>query len=818
MKISYNWLKDYLPVEIYSSKSMDTPQKLAGILTSVGLEVEDIHSFGDVNNSLNGLLIGEVITCIKHPDADKLRITTVNNGHGETLQIVCGAPNVAAGQKVILAPVGTTLYPAKGDPVKIKRAKIRGVESNGMLCAEDEIGIGSSHEGIIVLPADTKTGMAASDYYKSYSDFVFEIGLTPNRMDAMSHMGVAKDVCAFISHHDKIFVKPVSPFKNIFNSDNTSLEVNVSIENTEACSRYAGVTISGVAITHSPDWLQNKLKSIGIRPINNIVDITNFILHETGQPLHAFDADKIKGSKVIVKKLPVGTSFVTLDEKVRKLSNEDLMICNGNGEPMCFGGVFGGLESGVTERTTKVFLESAWFNPVSIRKTSLRHNLRTEAAIRFEKGVDISNTVNVLKRAALLIKEICGGEISSDIIDVYPVEKTQNVVTLQNVYLQKISGKNYPAETIKNILKGLNFSIVKEETDEITVAVPFSNPDINQPADIVEEIMRIDGLDNIEIPATIKISPATETGIDESRLKEKIASWLTGNGFSEIFTNSITNSKYFTENVLTSTVKIINSLSEDLNVLRPLMMPTGLESIAYNLNRKNSDLLFFEFGKIYSTSSPGKYTEKESLALFFTGNKKEVNWKGAAEKLDIYFIKGVCDNIFSIAGIKNYQFASIEKNELDECMAINLNGDIIAYSGSIKKTILDKFSIKQPVFYLYINWQTLVALTQNNNIAFVEIPKFPQVERDLSIIIDKKISYQSIKNSIAGLNLRELVSVKLFDVFENEKIGKSKKSLAISFTLSDKNKTLTDKETDEIMARIIHVIEKDWNAEIRRNA
>jgi phenylalanyl-tRNA synthetase beta chain len=817
MKISYNWLKDYLPIEIHSSKLMDTPQKLSGILTSVGLEVEDIHSFGDVNNSLNGLLIGEVITCIKHSDADKLKITTVNNGHGETLQVVCGAPNVAAGQKVVLAPVGTTLYPIKGDPIKIKKAKIRGVESNGMLCAEDEIGIGSSHEGIIVLPPDTETGMAASDYYKSYGDFVFEIGLTPNRMDAMSHMGVAKDVCAFISHHDKIFVKPVSPFKNIFKSDNTSLEINVSIENTEACSRYAGVTVSGVTITHSPEWLQNKLKSIGIRPINNIVDITNFILHETGQPLHAFDADKIKGSKVIVKKLPVGTSFVTLDEKVRKLSNEDLMICNGNGEPMCFGGVFGGLESGVTERTTKVFLESAWFNPVSIRKTSLRHNLRTEAAIRFEKGVDISNTVNVLKRAALLIKEICGGEISSDIIDVYPVEKTQNVVTLQNVYLQKISGKNYPAETIKNILKSLNFSIVKE-TDDITVAVPFSNPDINQPADLVEEIMRIDGLDNIEIPATIKISPATETGIDESRLKEKIASWLTGNGFSEIFTNSITNSKYFNENVLASTVKIINSLSEDLNVLRPSMMPTGLESIAYNLNRKNADLLFFEFGKIYSTSSPGKYAEKESLALFFTGHKKQANWQSTAEKMNIYFVKGVCDNIFSIAGIKNYQFASIEKDELDECMAINLNGDIIAYSGSIKKTILDKFSIKQPVFYLYINWQTLVSLTQNNNIAFVEIPKFPQVERDLSIIIDKKISYQSIKNSIEGLNLRELVSVKLFDVFENEKIGKTKKSLAISFTLSDKNKTLTDKETDEIMARIIHVMEKDWNAEIRKNA
>jgi phenylalanyl-tRNA synthetase beta chain len=796
---------------------MESPQKLAAILTSVGLEVENLYSYGEVTNSLQGLLIGEILTCEKHPNADKLTITTVSNGHGETLQIVCGASNVAPGQKVIIAPVGTTLYPINEEPFTIKQATIRGIESHGMLCAEDEIGVGGSHEGIIVLPGDAETGMAARDFYKSSVDSVLEIGLTPNRMDAMSHMGVAKDVCAYLAHHNKTGIKMISPFKNIFKADNTSHKINVEIENTEACSRYSGVTISGIKISHSPGWLQSRLKSIGVRPINNIVDITNFILHETGQPLHAFDADKIKGNKIIVKTLPEGTLFTTLDEKVRILNSEDLMICDGDETAMCFGGVFGGLESGVTQNTIAIFLESAWFNPASIRKTSFRHNLRTEAAIRFEKGVDISNTVHVLKRTALLIKEICGGQISSEVIDVYPVPKTQNEVILQNHYLKKISGKNYHPETVKNILKSLNFSIVREGDDELTVAVPFSNPDITIPADIIEEIMRIDGLDNIEIPSVIKISPAVETGAYEAAVKEKIAGWLTGNGFSEIFTNSITNSKYFTEKRLTTTVKIINSLSEDLNVMRPSMMPTGLESISYNLNRKNADLLFFEFGKIYSTTEPGKYTEVESLALYFAGNKKETNWKVPAEKMDIYFVKGVCNNILSLAGLHDYLFAPGKESELDDCIIGTLNEYTVAEAGSIKKITLEKFSIKQPVFYLYINWQKLISLTQKKDVSFIEIPKFPQVHRDLSIIVDKRISYQSLESSVAALNLARLISVKLFDVFENEKLGENKKSLAISFLFSDKEKTLTDGETDEMMERIIHVIEKDWNAEIRRN-
>ena len=816
MKISYSWLNDYLPDEM-TSKFLKSPQKVSDILTSVGLEVENLEYYEEIKNSLSGLIIGEILTCEKHPDADKLKITTVDNGKGETLQIVCGANNVAAGQKVIVAPAGTTLYPINGEPLVIKKTKIRGIESNGMICAEDEIGIGDSHLGIIVLPDVVVTGTAASDFFKPYNDWIFEIGLTPNRMDAMSHLGVAKDVCAYLSHHNRTDIKVNSPFNSNFKNDNTSQKIKVFIETGEGCSRYAGVSISGIKIDASPAWLQNRLKSIGVRPINNIVDITNFILHETGQPLHAFDADKIKGNSIVVKTLPDGTKFITLDEKTRSVNGEDVMICNGEGEPMCFGGVFGGLESGVTNSTVNIFLESAWFNPAYIRKTSFRHNLRTEAAIRFEKGVDISNTVNVLKRAAQLIKEICGGKISSEIIDVYPVPKKQNEITLQNHYLKKISGKNYHQDTVKNILKSLNFSILKEGIDEIRVAAPFSNPDITLPADVIEEIMRIDGLDNIEIPATIKMAPAIETGADEAILKEKIAAWLTGNGFSEIFTNSITNSKYFDEQVLSKTVKIINSLSEDLNVMRPSMMPTGLESIAYNINRKNADLLFFEFGKIYAKTEQETYVETESLAIYFTGNKKESDWKNKGEKTGIYFAKGVCEIIFKLAGVSEYKFSNGQDDLLNDCIQAAIKTDSIAKMGSIKNSVLEKFSIKQPVFYLYLNWQQLLSTIKVKEISFEEIPKFPQVQRDLSIIVDKSASYQSLEESVKTLKISKLKEFKLFDVFESEKLGANKKSMAISFTFSDKEKTLTDNETDAMMNKIINSIEKNMSAEIRRN-
>lgn len=824
MKISYNWLKEYLPVDEATSKMIENPKKIGDILTSVGLEVENIEKYEEITNALEGLITGEVLSCGKHPDADKLKVTKVNIGNGELLQIVCGAANAAAGIKVIVATTGAILHPFSGEPFTIKKAKIRGVESNGMLCAEDEIGLGQSHEGIIVLPQETKAGIPAREYYQLYSDYIIEIGLTPNRMDAMSHLGVAKDVCAYLSHHYKKDLKVVSPFKNTFKADDHSHTVEVDIENAADCARYAGVSISGIKVAASPKWLQNKLKSIGLKPVNNIVDATNFILHETGQPLHAFDADRIKGNlpagqagRIIVKTLPAGASFITLDDKERKLSSEDIMICNGQNEPMCIAGVFGGAESGVSESTTNIFLESAVFNPVSIRKSLLLHNLRTEAAIRFEKGIDISNTVNVLKRAASLIKEIAGGKITSEVIDAYPDPKEKNEITLPYHYLKKISGKNYHPDTVKNILKSLNFSILREGIDNIQLAVPFSNPDITIPVDVIEEIMRIDGLDNIEIPSSIKMSPAIDCGLSSALQKEKAISWLNGNGFSEIFTNSITNSKYFNDETLAGTVSIINSLSEGLNVMRPSMLPTGLECISYNINRKNTRLLFLEFGKTYSKSE-NSYLEKENLALYFTGNKNEINWNSPAKKIDIYYVKGICHSILNLMGVGNFNFEIAKDENLDDSISVKVNDIQIAIAGSVNKLRLEQFSIKQPVFFLCIDWQKLTSLTANQQISFEPIAKFPQVHRDLSIVVDKKVHYQSVENLVNSLQLKKLAHLQLFDVFESDKLGKDKKSLAISFSFSDKEKTLTDKEIDGTMNKIIELIESGLDAEIRRNA
>src|SRR5687768_3211903 len=513
MTISYNWLSDYLPKKI-------EPERLSKILTSIGLEVEKMEAFEEVKGGLKGLIIGEVLEVTPHPNADKLRLTKVSIGRGQPLAIVCGAPNVAVGQKVIVAPVGSTIYPAKEDPITMKVAKIRGEESYGMICAEDEIGLGNSHEGILVLKDDAKVGQWAVDYFQPYSDIIYEIGLTPNRMDAMSHAGVARDVCAFLTHHDKKDSKPVLPIVS-FKPDNQTLKITVTIENKNACKRYAGVCLSNIKVGDSPEWLQKRLKAIGLRPINNIVDITNYVLHETGQPLHAFDYDAIAGKKIVVKTEAEGTPFITLDEKERKLSAEDLMICNAE-TGMCIAGVFGGIESGVTAKTKNIFLESAWFDPVFIRKTSFRHGLRTDSAIRFEKGIDISNTVNVLKRAALLIKELAGGEIASDVIDVYPDPEPKNQVKLKFQYLKKLSGKNYHPDTVKKILQSLGFTMVREEIDAITVDVPYHKNDVSLPADLVEEIVRIDGLDNIDIPTSITISPSVEKNIMADNFKEKL--------------------------------------------------------------------------------------------------------------------------------------------------------------------------------------------------------------------------------------------------------------------------------------------------------
>ncbi|MBS1510771.1 MAG: phenylalanine--tRNA ligase subunit beta [Bacteroidetes bacterium] len=808
MTISYNWLSEYLHEKI-------EPEKLSKILTSIGLEVESMEPFEEVKGGLKGLVIGEVLECAKHPDADKLSLTKVNIGTGEPLQIVCGAPNVAAGQKVVVATIGTTIYPASGEPLTMKKAKIRGAESHGMICAEDEIGLGTSHAGIMVLPADAVVGTAAAAYFNTYTDIIYEIGLTPNRMDAMSHLGVAKDVCAYLSHHNKKETPVKSPFKNNFKVDHQGLQMEVIIENTVACERYSGVSIEGVTIAESPLWLQQKLKSIGLRPINNIVDITNFILHETGQPLHAFDADQVIGKKVIIKNVAEGTPFISLDSKERKLSAEDLMICNTEA-PMCIGGVFGGLNSGVTVSTKNIFLESAWFNPVSIRKTSFRHGLRTDAAARFEKGVDISNTVNVLKRAAMLIKEIAGGKIASDVIDVYPAPKQKTEVALKYHYLKKLSGKNYHGDTIKNILTSLGFEMIKEGLDEMWVKVPFSKPDISIAADLVEEIMRIDGLDNVDIPQAITISPAVETLAHQTAYQEKVAGYLTGSGFNEIFTNSITNSAYFSETVLNTTVKMINNLSEELNVMRPSMLETGLESIAHNLNRKNNTLRFFEFGKTYSTNGVGEYSESNHLCLYTTGNKTDSQWNAKAQKTDFYFLKGVVEKIIALTGLSINEWAVCDHEKLTDCAEVKVKNEVVAVIGAINKKTAERFDCRQTVFTADIDWDKLMALNKKQTISFKEISKFPAVHRDLAIVVDKNVAYQQIEKTAFATKINRLKSVSLFDVFESEKLGANKKSMAVSLTFLDEEKTMTDSEIDGMMNKIIGAYEKELQAEIRK--
>lgn len=802
MTISYNWLSEYLPETI-------DPEKLSRILTSIGLEVESLERFQSIKGGLEGLVIGEVLECDQHPNADKLKITKVTIGSDEVLQIVCGAPNVEVGQKVVVATIGATIYPSSGESITMKLAKIRGVESHGMICAEDEMGMGTSHDGILVLPADLKPGMPAAAHFQPYNDWIYEIGLTPNRMDAMSHFGVARDVCAYLTHHQKE-TRVKTPFSNGFKIDNTNLPIKVTVENTEACPRYAGISISGVEVKESPQWLKNRLQSIGLRPINNIVDITNFILHETGQPLHAFDADAIIGAEIIVKNEAEGTVFTTLDAKERKLSSKDLMICNAK-EGMCIAGVYGGKGSGVTATTKNIFLESAWFLPSSIRISSLFHGLRTDAATRFEKGVDIDNTVNVLKRASLMIKELAGGEISSEIVDVYPAPQPKTEVSLKHHYLKKLSGKNYHADKVNRILTALGFEILKEGMDELRVAVPRSKPDITLPADIVEEIIRIDGLDNIEIPTTISISPATDQSALKENLKDKIANYLVGQGFIEILTNSITNSKYFSEEVLNKSVKMINNLSADLDILRPSMLETGLETIAYNLNRKNNNLQCFEFGKTYASNGPGDYNETEHLALYFSGSDQEESWHQKSKSLDIYKAKGIVAAIMQLSGIGGLQLSLLEDTILIKAGKKELG---TMYKVSNKQ--LQNFDIKQDVYFADIDFVALLKLVDDRKITYKEVNKFPAMQRDLALVVDRHISFDAIDQQVRKTQISKLKQVRLFDVFESDKLGTEKKSMAMSFTFEDDQKTLTDKEVDAMVGKLIHQFEKELGAEIRK--
>lgn len=806
MTISYNWLNDYLPEQI-------EPHELSGILTSVGLEVESLEKFESIRGGLEGLVIGEVLTCEKHPNADKLKVTSVNIGNGKPLQIVCGAANVGVGQKVVVAPAGSTIHPLNHEPVTMKVAKIRGVESEGMICAEDEIGLSDDHSGIMVLPPAADAGTPASTYFKIYTDWIYEIGLTPNRMDAMSHLGVARDLCAYLSYHRRKMYRPRLPFGKKMSADNHDLPIEVTVEDTEACARYSGVSITGITVKESPEWLQDKLRAIGQKPINNIVDITNFILHETGQPLHAFDADAIDGRQVIVKELPAGYVFVTLDGKERKLNGTELMICDRKGG-MCIAGIYGGIHSGVKASTTNIFLESAWFNPVNIRRTSVAHDLRTDAAMRFEKGVDISNTVHVLQRAALLMKEVCGGHISSDIVDVYPQKREKPEVALSFHYLNKLSGKEYSPGTVKDILHDLGFEILSQDNEGIQVAVPFNKPDIALPADLVEEIIRIDGLDNIAIPATITLTPSVERLAGKERLREKLADYLVGLGFQEILTNSITNSRYYPERA--GVVRMINNLSAELDVLRPSMLETALESIAYNLNRKNGNIRFFEFGKTYATAAPGVYQETEHLSLFLSGTGYKDAWRDKSKTADFYMAKGFVASLFKIAGVDDFRLGEPKIENDGQYYPVKAGGKEVGRIANVSASHLRIFDIQQPVYFIDLYFEVLLELYAKQTIVFKELSKFPAVQRDLAIIVDRSVPYRKVEEAIDSLKLSQLHEMRLFDVFESDKLGTNKKSFAINFNFINPEKTLTDTEIDGMMSAIVQKLETELQAGIRK--
>lgn len=823
MKISYNWLKQYINIRLPAPK-------VAELLTDCGLEVSSLEKYQMVKGGLDGLVIGEVKTKSQHPNADRLSLTTVDTGNGNLLKIVCGAPNVAAGQKVVVAPVGTTIYPVSGEEIKIKRSKIRGEESEGMICAEDEIGLGTSHEGIMVLTGAAKAGTPAKDYFNMEDDWIFEIELTPNRIDAASHVGVARDLLAVISSQvEKAAGLQLNlPDVSGFRADNPDRKIDVVVENTEACPRYSGVTITHVEVKESPAWLHNRLKAIGQKPINNIVDITNFVLHELGQPLHAFDADEIEGEKITVKTLPRGARFITLDAKERELHPDDLMICNEK-EGMCIAGVFGGIKSGVTEKTKNIFLESAHFNPKYIRKTAKRQDLHTEASFRFERGSDVNMTVFALQRAALLIKEIAGGKISSEIMDVYPRRIENSLVELDYEYCDRLIGKKIDRGLIKQILTSLQVEIKEERGEKLILSVPPFKVDVQRPADVVEEILRIYGYNNVEIPGQVRVSLNHTPKPEENKIRNIVSDFLSSGGFREIMSNSLTKSGYYKnegEWKEENCVRMLNPLSVELNVMRQTLLFNGLEAIAYNQNRKNEDLRLYEFGNIYSLSAANKelrltgFKEEQRLAIFLTGKKYPESWNSTGDKIDFYDLKEVAENIFCRLGIMG--LTSSEEGEtgyLYHCLRYKANGKLLAEAGKINPALLKKFDLRQEVFFADFHWDALFGLLKQNKAEFEELPKFPSVRRDLAMILDKKVQYSEIERLAFTAEKKLLKKINLFDVFEDEKgvkIPSDKKSYAVSFTFLDKEKTLTDIQVEKMMERLMNAYESELGAQIRK--
>lgn len=808
MKISYNWLKEYINIDLDANV-------VAKYLTDTGLEVEGIETVESVKGGLKGIVIGEVLTKDQHPNADRLSITTVDIGQENSLQIVCGAPNVEAGQKVLVATIGTVLYSGE-DSFKIKKGKIRGEVSEGMICAEDEIGLGDSHEGIMVLDANAKSGQAASEYFNIESDIVFEIGLTPNRSDAMSHIGVARDLAAVLHHNNidcKLEFPDISSFK-----EGSEKGFSIEVKDYKACPRYAGLNLENIKVSSSPDWLKKKLTSIGLTPINNVVDITNFVLHETGQPLHAFDASKIKNQKIIVQQLAENTKFTTLDEQERKLSSNDLIICNGDNEPMCLAGVFGGIDSGVSNSTTSIFLESAYFNPVSVRKTAKRHSLSTDASFRFERSVDPNLVIYALKRAANLLAEICGASISSIISDLYPEKINNTSLTLNYDKVDSLIGEKIDRNQITSILKDLDIDVETENDTQIELSIPPYRIDVTREEDVIEEILRIYGYNNISIPRQIKSSISYSKKPNSHDLQNAISDLLSSNGFSECMNNSLSKSSYsklIDEIDEEKQITLLNPLSQELDGMRQSMLFSGLENISYNLNRKASDLSFYEFGNTYHLEN-GKYVENRKLILLATGNESFENWDSPSKQKDFFWMKKRIEHILRRLGISNIKGKTSDLSYLDDAFSFTIKKDVVASFGSVSSPLLSKFGIKNEVLYAEIEWGLLTERLKHNNTKYKEINKFPAVRRDLALLLDKDIEFSTLNNIAKQTENKLLKSVNLFDVYEGDKLPKGKKSYALSFALESSEKTLTDKEIDEVMSNLIQSFEQKVGAEVRK--
>ena len=811
MKVSYSWIKDYLNVEL-------SAEDCAKVLTDTGLEVEGIQEIESIKGGLKGLVVGEVLTCEQHPNADRLQITNVDVG-SETLQIVCGAPNVAAGEKVVVATVGTTLYDDKGEPFKIKKGKIRGEDSIGMICGADEIGMGAPQDGIMVLDGNVKSGIKASEYFDLETDTIFEIGLTPNRSDAMGHIGVALDLRAGLAAQGQK-IELTKPSVEAFKVDHSDLIINVEVEDQEACPRYAGVTISGLQVKESPEWLRRRLEALGLSPVNNVVDVTNYVLHETGNPLHAFDASKIKGNKIVVKTLVKDTKFTTLDEQEYKLDASDLMICNAE-DPMCIAGVFGGLESCVTEQTTSIFLEAAFFNPVSVRKTAKRHTLNTDASFRFERTVNPNTVIWALKRAVLLIQEVAGGSVSSEVIDIYPTPIENFIVDFSYDKCDKLIGEAINRTSIKDILANLEIQVLEENAGGLKLSVPPYRSDVQREVDVIEEILRIYGYNNIGIKGRINTSLSIVPKPDSHKVQEQISDLLTSNGFHESLCNSLTKASYtngldsFNKD---SQVVLMNPLSQDLNAMRQTLLFGGLESLAYNINRKESNVLLYEFGKTYNRYGDD-FVEERRLAMWMTGNKQEENWNVSNAKVDFFHMKGMVEKLLQKLGLnKGVSLSQIQTDILSEGLLYKIRKKKVVEVGLVRNSILKNFGVKQEVIYADLNWDLIIEMLKDQKAKYKEVSKFPAVRRDLALLLDKQIAFAEIESIALRSDKNFLKEVNLFDVYEGDKLPEDKKSYALSFIFRDEEKTLTDKVVDKSILKIFKSLEHQLKVELRDGA